>query len=343
MTGKNPRVSQSVTVIGHSPDIVEFRTGIWNMESRTVTDEGGGGKLLALVTDLDGTASPAELAVRHGVTPAEVEALTGHLAELGVLREGPGSALDAYLDDVSSLGRTTPAEHATQVLLLGDPEVTARVRDALGDGHGLPVVRPGSDDPLVRRLAGVDPAVVHDGLRLRALADEFEPWRGAYAVLTATVIDPQRFQVFNRLAARLGITWLHGAVDGPYVFAGPTVVPGRSACYECFETRVVMNLREKASYVRYKEALARGAVRLGTPPVAAPVTALLASHLALEAVNYLHTGTAFTVEKVLGMHLPTMEIAYNEVLPLPGCVGCGTVAERDDSPLYYDPRAWLDV
>ncbi|NDZ78800.1 TOMM precursor leader peptide-binding protein [Streptomyces sp. SID10853] len=313
------------------------------MQSYTVTDDSGGGKMFALVSALDGTTTPGELADRHGVAPEEVAALTGHLADLGVLQDGPESALDAYLDEVSGLGRAEPAEQATQVLLLGDPALTDSVHAAMGNGHGLPVLRPGSDDPLVRRLATVDPAVLHDGLQLRTLEAEFEPWRGAFAVVAASVIDPQRFQVFNRLAARLGITWLHGAVDGPYVFAGPTVLPGRSACYECFETRVVMNLREKSSYVRYKEALARGAARLGSRPSAAPVTALLGSHLALEAVNYLHTGTAFTIDKALGIHLPTMEIAYNEVLRLPGCAGCGIVVERDDSPLYYDPRAWLDV
>ncbi|MBP0456594.1 TOMM precursor leader peptide-binding protein [Streptomyces montanisoli] len=343
MTNGNPRVRKSVTVIGHSPDVVEFRTGIWNMRSYTVTDDSGSGKMFALVSALDGTASLQEVAERHEVDVTDVEAVTGHLAELGVLGDGPVSALDAYLDDMPALGRTEPSRQASKVLLLGDPVLTGSVRDALGDGHDLPVLRPGEDDPLVRRLRTVDPAVLHDGLRLRMLAEEFEQWRGAFAVVTASVIDPQRLQVFNRLAARLGIAFIHGALDGPYLFAGPTVLPGRSACYECFESRVAMNLREKSSYVAYKAALARGAVRHGNPPAATPVAALLASHLALETVNYLHTGTAFTLDKVLGVHVPTMEIAYHEVLRLPGCAGCGTVAERDDSPLYFDPRTWLDV
>ena len=105
---------------------------------------------------------------------------------------------------------------------------------------------------------------------------------------------------------------------------------------------MTMNLRESASYLGYKNALSQGQVVRGEPPVLPAVLGVLSSHLALETTNFVRTGATFTVEKVLGMYMPTMEIAYTEVLRLPGCRGCGSLTERDDVSLTFDPRTWLD-
>jgi hypothetical protein len=103
-----------------------------------------------------------------------------------------------------------------------------------------------------------------------------------------------------------------------------------------------MNLREKASYQGYKQALGRRAVRGGRSPVLAPLLALLVAHASLEACNFALSGSTYTTGKVLGIYVPAMEISYHELLPVPGCHGCGSLAGRDDSSLYFDPRAWLE-
>jgi hypothetical protein len=36
-----------------------------------------------------------------------------------------------------------------------------------------------------------------------------------------------------------------------------------------------------------------------------------------------------------------MEFAFSDVLRLPGCAGCGTLSERDESELYFDMRTLL--
>ena len=339
----NPRVRRAFTVIGHSPDVVELRTGVWNPRSFTLTDETGRGKIFNLVAGLDGSLSRRDLAKQQGVSRADVEAVLDHLYSLGAIEEEPSSALDAYVEQVATLGATTaPAKFCDRVLLLGDPALTGQVAAQLEGVAEVPVTVPTAEDPLWRRLQELEPAALHDGLSVAALAEEFAPWRGAFAVVAERVINPLRFRAFNRLAQELGITWIHGALDGPFVFVGPTVVAHRSACWECFETRVTMNLREAASYLAYKNALARGQVLGGDVPLLPALGGLLASHLALETVNYLQSGSTFTTEKVLGVYLPTMEIAYNEVLRMPGCPGCAPVPERDDSSLSFDPRSWLD-
>ncbi|MCH0555575.1 MULTISPECIES: TOMM precursor leader peptide-binding protein [Streptomyces] len=339
----NPRVRKAFTVIGHSPDVVELRTGVWNPRSFTLTDETEGGKLFNIVSGLDGSLSRRDLAKREGVSRADVEAVVDHLYGLGVIEETPTGALDAYVEQVATIGAAAEAPRfADRLLLLGDPRITEQIEAQSGGALRIPVSRPGAADPLWKRFTELEPAALHDGLDVAALAEEFAPWRDSFAVLAESTIRPLRFRAFNRLAQELNITWIHGALDGPFVFVGPTVVPHRSACWECFETRVTMNLREASSYLTYKNALAKGDVLAGEAPVLPALTGLLASHLGLETVNYLHSGSTFSIDKVLGVYLPTMEIAYNEVLRMPGCRGCAPVPERDDTSLVFDPRTWLD-
>jgi thiazole/oxazole-forming peptide maturase SagC family component len=164
----------------------------------------------------------------------------------------------------------------------------------------------------------------------------FEPWRGHFIVIATKVINPIAFRTLNRISLHLTVPWLHAALDGPFLFVGPLFLPHRSSCYECFEMRVSMNLRENASYQRYKSALVERCVRHGSLPLNTALIAVLAAHTAMETINYVATGSGFTLQKVLAIYLPTMEITFNEVLRLPSCPACGSQPERDDKELYFD-------
>ena len=98
----------------------------------------------------------------------------------------------------------------------------------------------------------------------------------------------------------------------------------------------MMNLRESASYQSYKRALVERQVREGVLPVEPAIVGMLASHTSFEALNYMLTGSSVTVNKVLGIYLPTMEVTYNEVLRSPVCSACSSSPERDDAELYFD-------
>ncbi|MBB4680445.1 TOMM precursor leader peptide-binding protein [Crossiella cryophila] len=336
-------MKRSVSVIGHSPDVVELRSGVWNAESYTLTDHAGSNTLFTLVSSLDGTRSRGEIAKQAGVPRAEVEALVDHLDQLNLIEEQSASALEAYLDRVDTLtSDLAGATVDTPIHLVGDHDLGARILAELGPaGAGEQAGIVPATDPAWQAVLDLERAGATDGMALAEAAEAARQWQGDLVLLAETTVNPLRLRALNRLSAEVGFPWLHSAVDGPFLLIGPTILPRRSACFECFETRVSMNLREGSAYQRYKNALTEGSVRLGSPPVFGPLLGLLAAHVALEAVNYLHTGTTFTVEKCLSVYLPTMEMGYHEVLRLPGCAGCGPVVERDDASLYFDARAWI--
>jgi thiazole/oxazole-forming peptide maturase SagC family component len=177
---------------------------------------------------------------------------------------------------------------------------------------------------------------IDDGLLFEEKLLVFERWRNAVLVFASRIINPVQLRLLNRICLAHRIPWLHAAIDGPFLFVGPIFVPHRSACYECLETRIMMNLRESASYQRYKLAIADRQVRFGQLPLEPVTCGILSSHASLEAMNYVLTGSSSTVSKMLAIYLPTMEFTYNEVLKLPGCRGCSPYPERDDQQLYFD-------
>jgi bacteriocin biosynthesis cyclodehydratase domain-containing protein len=342
-----PRLKRHYSVVAHGPDVVELRYGTWNPVSFTLSDDSGTGALLRLIGRLDGTASTDEIAADEGVPPAEVAALLDELDRLGVLEEGPRHALDYHLDHV--IPNLAPyglrrREGATPVVLLGDETVTgevARVLAASASAGDVSVEPAGGE--LRTTLARGAREWPRDPLAFEEEAEAFAAWRDRIVVVAGATLNPLELRAFNRVSLRHAIPWIHASADGPFLLVGPTFLPHRSACYECLETRVTMNLREGSVYQSYKRALAEGRATASTQPLDAVLGAMLGSYAAFEALNFALTGTSFTVGKLLAIYLPTLEFTFNEVLRLPGCAGCGPLAEADDRELYFELRTLLDA
>ncbi|ATL28267.1 TOMM precursor leader peptide-binding protein [Streptomyces formicae] len=341
-TSRTVRIKSVYAVVPHDRNTVELRSGVWNPQSITLVDHSGAGRLSTLVSGLDGTRDRAELAKEAGVTRTELEALIDHLDQLAVLEHGPSTALDAYLDRTAS-GRVEEATLPSLRVLGGT--AAAQVAGLLGAHEQLTVTAPDAHAEQLRLLDECPLDVLEDGLAFERFVENFEDWRGCLLVHVADAVHPLRLAVLNRVALALGTPWIQAALDGPLLLVGPTFVPDSTACFTCFETRVVMNLREGAAYQRYKKALAGPGAAAGEQGDGGTgvLSSLLASHTALEALNMAVTGMTSTVGKVLGVYLPSMEMVYSEVLRLPGCPSCGTVPERDGTEVYFDVRRWVDA
>jgi bacteriocin biosynthesis cyclodehydratase domain-containing protein len=338
----NPHIRRNYSVIGHTPDNVELRYGVWNPISLTLTDDTQSGYLFRILTALDGTSSVAEIARQLGLERDDVEAVLDQLRDLGALEEtGPRSTLDYYLDNVTPGFKSLEffgQDRFSSVLLLGDDEFTDHInrhlQDSLPAGVSVGVIS--KEEEVLRKIVfDPDTSWLMDGHEFHERMELFEPWRRRLIVLATKTISPIAARTLNRVALHHGIPWLHAALDGPFVLVGPFFIPGRSSCYECFETRVAMNLREQASYQRYKNALVAGQVKGGTLPLHSALVGLIAAHVAMETLNYVYTGGTFTAQKLMAIYLPTMETAFNDVLRLPGCPACGSQSERDDKELFF--------
>lgn len=343
MKNENLRIHRYYSIIGHSPNTVELRYGVWNPVSFILTDETGSGRLYKLLTLLDGTKSVAELAKEAGLTRSDVEAVLDHLREIGVLeKHTTTSSLDYYLDyAIPGLKSATNQkdQQLKEILILGDNDINNEIaRYVKGSITNIPVTVVDGQDRRSKLIFGTDTSWLRDGIEFRETVQLFEPWKDRLVVMGTKVIHPVAFKTLNRVSLYYQIPWFHATLDGPFVFVGPMIIPNRSSCYECFETRVTMNIRESTSYQRYKNALTEGNIKYGELPIEPAVKGMLAAHTTMEIVNYYLTGSTFTIQKVMATYLPTMEISYNDVLRVSSCPACGSIPDRDDKELFYDTR-----
>ncbi len=342
---EGPRLKIDFSLIIHGPDHVELRSGGFNAVSHFLRDEDQNGQLAAILKHLDGR-SVRDVARETGARRAMIEDLIDHLYQIGAIQDGPEHVLDAYFDRIfpSLRSRDTGLSARMPATIIGAGAIgdmlAASIRELLPDAD---VAVLGDEDPTMRALRILTLSRFEKGLDRATIEEDFMPLKGRLLILPQLPIDPHRALVLNRLALLLGSPWLWGAADGPTLFVGPLTVPDASACFQCCETRVTMNLRETVSYQRYKSALAEGQVRQAPLKIETALQHILAGHMALEAVNYLVTGTTFTIGKTLSLYMPTMEFCFHDILRLPGCPACGPEAFVEEPELYYDMRALLDT
>lgn len=328
------RIKRHFSIIAHSPDNIEFRFGVWNPLSYHVGDSTGSGKLLSIIQALDGTRSSKEIAQEASVNRTEVEAVIDHLLTLDIVENAPTHALDTYLDKIQSpFYRSEPAlDKELPMILLGAEHLQHKVREQLN----IKLLSVPENDACWRMLSDTDISWLDDGLQFQERMEAFREWKDHLVVVVMELINPLTYRVVNRVMQELGTPWIHACLDGPFIFVGPTFIPGTTACYECLEKRILMNLKEAKNYIDYKNLLSAGKVKMGKMPHGYAIDGILASHLAFEIMNLRLAGNNFTRNKMLSIYLPTMEMAFNEVLKVPGCPVCGSSLEKDHFELHFE-------
>jgi len=320
-------------MVPYSMDRVEFRRGVWNAESTTLEDDDATGTLWPALDLLSQGLQPPEIVSRvPGLTRAALDDVMAHLASIGALVENVEDKMDG--------GRET-----RPVWVFSDDALLAGDIQQILEGEGLQATVLADDtQPSATLFAGLRLEQSADELHMEQEASQMLALLGSAPDLQPLLVvalaqnNPAMLRALDLFARRAHLSWLHAAVDGPALYVGPYVVPGATSSYRTFEQRVSMNLRERQGYLSWMRSAA-DQVQAGRPEVAVSTRALLAAHVAHETTSIARRGLSTTRNKVLSIYLPTMEIAFNDVLPMAKFDGTSQFAAASD--LYYDIREWI--
>lgn len=347
MRTNNLRIKPYFTIIAHSSDLIELRAGVWNHISFTIQDDTNSGQLYQFIKALDGSRSLSEITKSLDMARSEAESIVDYLLELNVLEKDASTAFDYYTDIYTPAFKSkqkTPEEcQKKKIYIISESELGNNIKIALENNCQLSnLVTIDSQHAMFKILSSNDTSWLHNALHFEEILQHFEVLQDGFIVMALEHINPIFIKKLNRIATALNLPWIHAAFDGPFLFIGPLFETEKTACYECFETRIGMNLREYHSYQKYKAAIVENKiVKHAEFPMNGVLHALLISHLTLEILNYVLTGCGFTKNKVLSIYLPTMEIAFNEFLKVSTCQNCGSQPHRDDAQLYFDVQGLL--
>lgn len=313
---EHPVVAPPFVPVRIDDDRIEFRTGPGSTPVLTLTDADGEGKLGPLLRQLAAGADVRDvLRPFEGDDRAEVASVIHRLLDDDVLRDrselATRTSIDSYVAVHPLLDADSIDPHLSDRLLLISAGDTGRLlasdlRDA------------GFDNLALREPDGSGPRA---GTDLEGDWLEDEIGRADCVLLTTDRPAPELHRTVNEAAHETETRWLSGRIRGFQGFVGPTVVPGETACDECFRTRYLANLDERASYLAFERA--GGAVE-----TLAPFSRVLAGYLALDLLQLLVNGTGLTAGRVLQFDFFEMSVESNAVLKLPRCRTCGTAGER---------------
>jgi bacteriocin biosynthesis cyclodehydratase domain-containing protein len=311
-----PRLAPWLTVVRLGDGRVDLRATHFNYALRH--------ELLTAAFDaaepmLDGTHTAETVAASGGAAldASIIEFLLKLLSVNGCLQDataddaGPGldrilSDRDRFFSRLSAMpAQIQSALGAAHVRLLGEGRLAELVADQLGECGVGTVTNVGAASIVDVDRRGVD--VVAPGADLALVCLESP----GFATLDEV----------NEVSMRSGVRWLRAVVAGPIAHLGPTVVPHQSSCYRCFELRWRAHLSDVEGYLAYRDAPSPS--QEGTFE---PHSALLAAHVALEAVRLLTKVAApTTIGRFHEFNVTAPEVATHVVLRLPRCPSCGPV------------------
>lgn len=306
---RHPELDPSFVPVVPNPDTVHVRAGPWTGPVTTLRDEDGDGVLGPVVESLDGTASVAELAERLGVAPAVVSAVVDELERKGFVydardREGgeTGRIADAELD---RLGDRTVVVVATGGF--ARPAVTDLHSTGVGRVEVLSVDDEGwvPDD-----VVTVEPESL--GSRLDA-AD--------VGVFLGDDPVPELVAKLNERALATGTPVMYASAVGYDGVVGPFVVPGKTACYECYRRRAEQNVSAPDQYRQFERVVADSDRSPG--PRLDSFGSIVAGFAVVDVCRFLVNGTGYSHGRVTHLAFDVLSMEVNDVLRVPRCDACG--------------------
>lgn len=331
----HPRIRKSFSVVVHNPDLVEVKAGVWNVSSHILEDEEKSGKLFEIIQRLlDGQLSASQIAAEVKTDRSTVEGVIDQLTSLGAIETKPSSAYDQYLEEMGYLFQRAlgSKESHRPILLLGSSTLSDEIHRKLEENIPGELIQKLD----LAQLLDKESDWIESGIEFEKQLLKFEPYKNSFWVLVQNSVNPIITDRLNRIAFALNVPWLHLAMDGPFILVGPLFKGGEGPCYQCFETRIIMNLRERENYQKYKYALAKKQIYQGKSSRLPILESLAASFAVMEILNFSFTDCSHVWKKVLSIFVPTMEIAFNDLLQLSSCEVCGTVHQRNKKQLYFD-------
>ena len=292
---------------------------------------------------LDGTRDREAIVSALGDYSAEsVTALVDVLTQYGLV-EAADADRDSGETDFFGKWLSSPAVAAdrlqsAEVVVVGvEPWAERAVEQLIGARVGRLAIVDGDDEaPKRQDLSRISALVtgagdakveVHDASELDALAAELS----GDALLLATA-GRDRVGLLRRVAVigeQHNLRSLFAHLDGFDAVLGPLVVPGDSACWECYRLRRLANADNPPAALAIEAELLRAPPPPRRRSYLAPMSALLGDLVALEAVKVL---TEYVPSELVGRTLVQNLISYQTSLhglvPMPWCPVCGGAARR---------------
>jgi bacteriocin biosynthesis cyclodehydratase domain-containing protein len=250
---------------------------------------------------------------------------------------GPENSLEVFYWQFGREASAAVADLAAQpIVLLGVNTISRRIAAslrALGvdtvkvvDFHVLRNLRLFNDDGLLSGDAWEgEPPISYD-----AWAETLSTDGVGCLVAASDFGGPYLLREWNAFCVEEGVHFLPVVLDRFIGTVGPLVIPGETACYECFRSRENANL-DAPEIVRLVESGA--AERQAVTGFHPAMTGVLGEIAAMELCKLYGGGLPWHANRIIEVNLLEPSLTSRRVLRLPRCPVCSTIVKTSSAAI----------
>jgi len=345
--GKQPdqkvRLSHGVRIYSNGADELRIRKGIWNFEEAILTFDSLSKDHKDTFVQLFELLEDGQV-LNVGTLPND-ENLTqqerDQVAEtVEALRAQNYLQFDSDSDDQHFLYQllggkvdleTGPTE-AKPVLFFADTQSIKDYAISLAGEMNLPLTV--MTDDQFKAITAMNLTTKFEAYDTRKQFDELLQMLKPYGCLVGCLERPHIafLRNLNRGLVQTSQAMSLALLDGPFTTL-LTIKPPETACFECFENRLLARLEEMSSYQQFVD-YTRKLPKVHTPAHVSPLMHSLASQALFEGFLISKVGKAKFAGRVLNTYLPIMEIQVQNLLRVPYCPACGFISESRMDEMY---------
>ena len=347
-------LSDSAIVFSNRVNEIRVRKGVWNYEEAIISLEAESDAvkelMFAVFNDLDAgkIIDFDEYVKKFNISPFEkenIENLVIGLREQGYIVDAEKSNASQLLYDLingSFESRGLQNEvHLKPILFFSDNDVIKDEAVRLCESVSLPVHVMTDEEYSV--ILNSDVVTKFDGCttqeNMAKICDIISPYCCVVGGLGKLNVGFMRN--LTRALIELSKPLSLALIDGPFTSVF-TIKPPETGCFECMEQRMFARMQEHPVYRKFVEETRDKAINpkevYYTPLLASVVSTAIFEGLTISAV-----GKSKFAGRVLNTYIPVMEIQVEDILRIPYCPACGTIAKAQIDEMYTSSKKLVDT
>lgn len=345
------KIQDNVNVYFNGDNEVRFRKGIWNYEEATLDlnwfeVQSLRDAVFEVVKDLiDGKSiDVGDYHEKYNLTSDEnstIIELLDTLADQEYLNDGSSEELDMLLKCL--IGGTVPEamlhneqNNFKQVLALTDSEQMKKYLGEMAEETNMDLTFLSDEE-----WAKVESADITSHINAIPTIEKQNELNVIFSQCACVLVCVERPHIkllrnINRILLPMGKPMIISMLDGPFLSI-MTVKGNETACFECFENRVMARLQDMSAYRNFVKETG-GTMVKREKTYATPILQAAGSVALFEALLYTNVSKAKLAGRLINIYIPLLEIQVQDFLRVPFCPACGHIANAIYDEMYTSSR-----
>ena len=167
--------------------------------------------------------------------------------------------------------------------------------------------------------------------------EQLNKWSMVFETCSCVVVCMENPHVkllrnLNRILLKQGKPMVLSLLDGPFISL-MTIKGDETACYECYENRVMSRLLDIPAYRNFVNETG-GTMVKRDKTYATPILQTAASIALFDALLYINVNKAKLAGRLLNIYVPLLEIQVQDLLRVPFCPACGHISKANYEEMY---------